>query len=207
METIEANLIEHFQSLGIKVGMNVVVHSRLIALGRFRDAAARIYRTLRQFIGNEATLVVPTYTFNTSVDIPYDPLTIPSTNVGVFSEYVRQLPGAVRSLSPIHNHTAVGPLAGLMRKASPTISLGPGSDFEILRNHGFYLLLLGCRFNKGCTYLHHMEAMLEVPYRRWIELDRVLVHPDTQQKRLLKVRYFARGDEPLTTNFDAVEAP
>jgi aminoglycoside 3-N-acetyltransferase len=204
--TTEADLREHVAALGIRRGSNVVVHSRLLAFGR-SPAPATVNEVLRDAIGDDATLVVPTYTFDTSPERPYDPGRTPATNVGALSEYVRTLPGAVRSLSPIHNHAAVGPRARLMREAPPTSSLGPGTDFDVLFRAGFSLLLLGCGFNQGCTYLHHVEAMVGVPYRKWTDLDRVLRDSATGKEESVKVRYYARESEHLRSNFDVVEAP
>jgi aminoglycoside N3'-acetyltransferase len=204
--TTETDMREHVAALGLQRGTDVVVHSRLLAFGR-SPAPASVYRVLRDAIGDEATLVVPTYTFDTSPARPYDPGRSPATNMGAFSEYVRTLPGAVRSLSPIHNHAAVGPRAALMLEAPATSSLGPGTDFEVLLRAGFSLVLLGCEFNQGCTYLHHVEAMVGVPYRRWIEVDRVLRDTATSKEESIKVRYYARVSEDLRSNFDVVEAP
>jgi aminoglycoside 3-N-acetyltransferase len=197
---------DHVAALGLRPGTDLVVHSRLLAFGRFPDAPAAVYRVLGDAIGSEATLVVPTYTFDTSPERPYDPVRSPGTSMGSFSEYVRALPGAVRSRSPIHNHAAVGPRADLMLEAPPTSSLGPGTDFEVMLRAGFSLLLLGCSFDQGCTYLHHVEAMVGVPYRKWIELDRVVCDPATGTEGPVRVRYYAREGE-VHNNFDVVEAP
>ena len=86
----------------------------------------------------------------------------------------------------------------------PTVSLGPGSDFDRLHEAGFHLLLLGCRFSEGCTYLHHLEAMVDVPYRKWIELPRRVVCPQSSAVREISVRYFARRDEGIQERFDIV---
>jgi aminoglycoside 3-N-acetyltransferase len=204
--TTEGDFRAHVAELGLCRGASIVVHSRLISFGRFPNANALIYRILREAVGPEGTIAVPTYTFNASSESPYNPAETHSINVGVFSEYVRTLPGAIRSLSPIHNHAAIGPKALLMRKSLPTGSLGVGTDFQVMHDEGFDLILLGCKFNQGCTYLHHMEALVNVPYRKWINVDRILIDPETKELRNLKVRYFARDDMDWKSNFDVVES-
>lgn len=198
-ETSPADFRRHLDALGIARGDRLAIHSRLLSFGAVAGGAAAIAQALRQAVGDEGTLVVPCYTFDASR--PYDPRTRPGEATGALSEHIRRLPGAIRSLCPIHNHAAIGPAAPLLRQADPGCSLGPGSDFAILGGNGFKLLLLGCGFTEGCTYLHHMEAMAEIPYRNWIDLERQVVdeHGALQS---LRVRYFARAGAALTTDFE-----
>lgn len=207
--TDEAALIDHLHALGLEPGLDLVVHTSLMAFGRLVGGPETVYRALRAVVGDEATLVVPTYTFQCSPETPYDPAVTPGHNVGVFSEYVRQRPGVRRSLSPIHNHAAEGPKAHLLDATPPTTSLGAESDFERLHQAGFEVLLLGVGWTRGCTFLHHMEAVAEVPYRTWLELDRVVVIDGEPQP--VKTRYFARAEDPQgrrwQARFEAVAAP
>ena len=39
-----------------------------------------------------------------------------------------------------------------------------------MMKNNFKLLLLGCNPMQGATYLHHLEALYEVPYRKWINV-------------------------------------
>ena len=43
------------------------------------------------------------------------------------------------------------------------ISLGKNSDFEGLYKNDYSLVLLGCKASEGATYLHHLEAIKNVP--------------------------------------------
>ncbi len=83
LETTEADLEEHLRAVGLGPGMDVVVHSRLIAFGRIKDAAATTLTALRRVLGGPATLFSPTYTFACSASVPYDPRSTPSNNVCV----------------------------------------------------------------------------------------------------------------------------
>ena len=205
--TDEAQLAQHLDTLGIERGMSLVVHTSLMAFGRLSGGVSGVHSALRARIGTEGTLAVPTYTFEASVEAPYDPAITESRGVGVLSEHVRQLPGAVRSASPIHNHAAVGPLAHRLATTPPTRSLGPGTDFEVLHDAGFHVLLLGCSFRRGCTYLHHMEAVCEVPYRKWIEVPRRVRAPLGDGWQDVQCRYYAREEPGWAANFDVVVEP
>lgn len=201
--TDSGRLAEHLREVGVRHGMNLAVHSKMISFGRLEGGPAMVIDGLRQAVGGDGTLVFPSYTFDTAAK-PYDPRLSPSTNVGVLSEIVRAMPGAVRSLSPIHSHVGIGPLAPILAQTPPTVSLGPQSDFERLETAGFHLLLLGCRFNEGCTFLHHMEAIAEVPYRHWRPLVRQIVDPVSNAVQDVTCRYFARNDGAPPSAFDAI---
>jgi aminoglycoside N3'-acetyltransferase len=206
-ETSQTELIAHLCSVGLRPGMDVVVHSKLVAFGRLANAGDAVVNALWAALGKEATIAVPSYTFGSEPATPYDLHTTPSRNVGVLGEHVRRLPGAVRSRSPIHSHAAIGPKAALLAATPPTVSLGRGSDFEALEQAGFHLLLLGCKFNEGCTFLHHVEALAEVPYRHWLDLSRTVIDPVTATPQAITVRYYARGSEEWRNAFDTMQEP
>ncbi len=202
-ETNHQHLVDHLRALGLKQGDRVAVHSRLLSFGRIVGGVETAYRALAEVLGAAGTLVVPTYVFGDQSAIPYDPARTPAPTTGALGDYVRQLPGAVRSLCPIHSHSAIGPLAPLMRETDGTVSLGKGSDFEILHREGFQLVLLGCRFNEGATYLHHLEAIAGVPYRVWTDLARLRVNEDGEIEQI-RCRYYGRRAGTVEIDFDAV---
>src|SRR4051794_1280988 len=140
--TTPADLAIHLDALGVSGHKNLVVHSRLISFGRLQGGAATVYQALRDKMGAASTIAVPAYTFGLGESGLYDARQTPSMEVGVFSEYVRCLPDAVRSPCPIHSHAAIGPAAHLLAAISGDASLGPGSDFEMFQRNGFWLLLL-----------------------------------------------------------------
>jgi aminoglycoside 3-N-acetyltransferase len=206
-QTTTEDLAAHLQAVGLRRGMDIVVHSKLIAFGRMVNAGATVLEVLRSLVGDEATIAVPTYTFSNPADSPHDARATPSTNVGVLGEYMRQLPGVVRSQSPIHSHAAIGPKAALLAMTPPTVSMGPGSDFEVFEKADFQLLLLGCKFNEGCTFLHHVETLMNVPYRAWLDLPRTVINAKTGETDRVTVRYFARRSDDWENRFDVIQKP
>lgn len=195
---------EHLEKLGLKRGDNVLVHSRLFSFGQIAGSSpcATLYDSLIDYLGPDSTIAVPTHLFGDRE--LYDPQNTPSHESGVFSEYVRELPNAIRSLCPIHNHAAVGPNARCLENSDPTISFGQGSDFSTFYDNKFTLVLLGCSFSLGATYLHHLEALMDVPYRHWIEIDRLLVTGDNTEPSPIVVKYFARKNGIYHEDFDKI---
>ena len=178
------------------------MNSRLISFGRIEGGAATVYETLRGQLGEGATIAVPSYTFGLNEEGAFDPQQTPSMDVGILSEYVRRLPGAARSACPIHSHAAIGPSAFLLNAVTGDVSLGPGSDFEVFEKNEFQLLLLGCEFEDGATFIHHIEAEVGVPYRAWTELSRRCIVGGREVRR--KVKYYARSSNQWIEDFAKV---
>jgi aminoglycoside N3'-acetyltransferase len=206
-QTDQGWMERHLAALGVSAARpRLVVHSRLWSFGKLAGGLAALHAALLAVAGADATIAVPAYTTGLGPGDAYDPATTPPEGMGAYTGYVLSLPGRVRSLCPIHNHAAIGPLAGdLPAAAVGDCSIGPGSDFEWFFDADFDLLLLGCGFAQGATYLHHMEAMVDVPYRRWVTLDRRVVGPDGTV-RPAKLRYYARDDDGLVEDFGALES-
>ncbi len=203
--TSRDNLVQHLQAVGLAPRTDVVVHSRLISFGIIQSGVATVYDALRQLLGPEATIAVPTYRLAINMNRPADERPVfdvretPSEAVGTFSEYVRQLPGAIRSACPVHSHAAIGPKANILRRVSGKVSFGPGSDFEQFYQHGFSVLYLGCSFEEAATYTFHVEAVFgAVPYREWVDLP-YRVRRDDGSTGVIDVRYYRR------TSLDAHE--
>lgn len=179
----------HLAALGLCRGMKLAVHSRLITFGRIEGGVATVYDALRQAVGEEGTLVLPTYTFYLDANTPYDPKSTPSREVGVLPEYGRRQPEMRRTLCPMHGHAVCGPDSHYLFDADISHSLGVGSAFEAMHEADFHLLLLGCTFLEGATFIHHVEANATVPYREWLDLPRV-VKDDNGSLRRITLRHF-----------------
>ena len=197
-------LADHIEQLGVKNGNRLVVHSRLLAFGMMEDGAAGMAKVLRAAIGPKGTLIVPTYTLDRHTI--YDRAMTASQNVGVLPEFIRQIEGAVRSACPMHNHAAIGRDAGLLNEPSGHVSLGTGSDFELLLREEFTLLLLGAGITEGATFVHHVEALQQVPYRIWLDLQRSVRSGDGPVGTMA-CRYYGRRNMDLHENFDMLETP
>ena len=78
------------------------------------------------------------------------------------------------------------------------------SDFEAIHDFGLKTLFLGCLFSEACTYLHHVEAMVEIPYRRWIVIPKKRLIAETGEIKTVPLNYFARNNLRWEENFDCV---
>lgn len=188
-------------SLPLAAARKVVVHSSMLGLGIAREDLPYVRRMISRQLGATGTLAVPTYTQANRLT-PFNREKSPSVGVGALSEHVRSLKGSIRSRNVINSHAAIGPDASVMSSGNPLDPLGPESDFSYLCAEGFYLLLLGTDFSKGCTFLHHLEQIANVPYRHMITLERMVASEELTQP--VTVQYFARKNAQLKTDFNRI---
>ena len=86
--------------LGIRSGDGLLVHSAVQYLGRPQGGVGMYLEAIQEVIGEDGTVVVPTFNFAFANGERYDPDETPSQGMGSFSEYVRQHPQALRAAGP-----------------------------------------------------------------------------------------------------------
>lgn len=95
---------------GVRRGAVLVVHSSLSRFGYVRGGAATVVAALREALGPDGTLIMPTHSYSVLGLPPYDPAASRS-GTGSVTEYFRKLPGVVRSAHPTHSVAGLGPRA------------------------------------------------------------------------------------------------
>ncbi|WP_307553413.1 AAC(3) family N-acetyltransferase [Paenibacillus sp. V4I5] len=160
------SLIESFNSLGIRTGTRLVVHSSLRNLGPIDGGADTVLDALISCIGSEGLLVMPTFTYQNE---GFNPDISPS-KTGILSELLRKRPDAVRSLHPTHSITAIGDGAvALCEDHFLKPGLGINSPLDLVAKMGGGILLLGVGHTSNST-VHVGEAYakmsyLDIPFR------------------------------------------
>lgn len=170
-----AQLVDALGRVGIASGDVAFVHLDLGALGTPEgcaseaDAYAMVLDALRDVVGEDGTLVVPTYTFSFCGREEFDPALTPTSGgpwspTAGFLEYFRALPGVLRSRDPIHSVAALGKRAAELVDDLPPTCFGPGSVFERLVDAGARVCMLGLPLEEA-TIRHHFEESAGVPFR------------------------------------------
>jgi aminoglycoside 3-N-acetyltransferase len=113
-------------------------------------------------LGENGTLVVPTFTYSFPRQEVFDPLVCPSA-MGVFSEWVCCHTNSIRSEDPCYSVAAIGGNAALLVDSVPENSFGEDSFFN--RFHRVGGKILNFNFDAGSTFIHYVERKLAVPYR------------------------------------------
>lgn len=161
------DFLTSLKAAGIRSGDTLFVHSDIGVFGKLatfdRNALLQAHiDLLREAVGNQGTLVFPTFTYSFCKGEPFDPQHSPST-VGILTEYFRTQPGVVRSSHPIFSVAAKGPLAEELCRVGAD-SFDMDSIFGKLRTRQAKLLFWGAPFH-SCTFVHHIEQMHGIPYR------------------------------------------
>lgn len=150
----------------------MLVFSNVQSLGIVEDGLDGIYAALLGAVGDEGTLIVPSFSYSFCRGEVYDHSATPSA-VGVFSNHVLNKEGSVRSMHPNHSFAAVGAKATEVTHYVDKSSFGYGSVFTTMLRYDVKVLSLGVITN---TYVHYVEHLASVPYRYHKDFIGTIVH-------------------------------
>lgn len=195
------NLVEALCTVGVAPGDTIYVASSIAGLSMMQDPIAETLAALFEAVGEQGTIVMPTFNFAFCEGAPFDVGQTPST-CGQLTEAFRQLPGVLRSYSPPYHSFAVwGKRSHELMTLRSTTSFGPTSIFQRLHDLNARHVLLGVGFDAGVAQVHWLEETLGVPYRDWKAFEGdVLLGGDKQRKRYLM--YARRRDVQIALDAD-----
>jgi aminoglycoside 3-N-acetyltransferase len=152
---------EQLRTLGVERGRVLLVHTSFQAVRPIENGPLGLIRALRNAVGEEGTLVMPTMTDGETV---FDPKSTPSHGMGITAETFWRQPGVLRSTHPGGSFAAIGPLASHICAPQPlSPPHGPDSPPGRVHELGGQVLLLGVAHSENTT-LHVAEAIARVPY-------------------------------------------
>jgi aminoglycoside 3-N-acetyltransferase len=186
---------KELKALGIKSGMNVMIHSALSKVGHLRGGADAIIDALLNLIGKKGTLLAPSFNhFSARV---FNPLVTPTTN-GAIPEAIWRRADAVRSQHPSHAIAAIGPNAKAWCEGHLENGIwAANSPIGHLIESGGYVLSLGVDHNTTTAY-HLAEIALKVPcLDQFGSVDRIVM-PDGSVKDVRGLAWRA-GECPVST--------
>lgn len=178
-----ASLTADLRALGVPSGALLLLHSGFRSLGPVLGGPDTVIAALREALGPEGTLAVPTFTTQLidpqtwpsppppeerariMASMPgFDPETSPPHHMGAIATALWKTPGALRSRHPVTSWTALGPLAEALLRDHP-LDDPEGRDGPIGRawQWGGLVLLLGVDHDANTT-LHLAESLLEMPH-------------------------------------------
>ena len=169
-----------FSQLGIKQGDILLVHASLSSLGYIVGGAEALFLALRDVIGEQGTIVVPSQTVEISdpASWQYPPVpeewhdvirnTMPayskelsySKAMGAFSQFIGILPDSIRSNHPMYSFTAIGEKAvEIIGEDTFDFPFGEESPLARMYSIGAKVLMIGTGFETN-TSLHLAENRL-----------------------------------------------
>lgn len=177
-----AQAVAALQAVGVQPGDGLLVHSAIQYLGLPQGGAGMYYQALWSVLEDQpardndpqpleqSTLAAPAFNFAFARGEAYDPQTTPSQGMGAFSEYLRQLPFALRTPHPMQSLAVIGRFASDLASRDTASAFDSGSAFERMLELDFKLLLLGADI-QAVSMLHYSEQRCAVPYRFWKEFS------------------------------------
>src|SRR5688572_3166751 len=156
-------LTRQLHALGVERGGVLLVHTAFSKLGPVDGGPAGLIAALRDALGPDGTLVMPSMSDND--DAPFDAAKAACLGVGVLADTFWRLPGVLRSDNP-HAFAAIGPRAPKIT-ALHSLDVPHGVDSPVGRIHELdgQVLLLGVG-HEADTTIHLAEALAGVRYRR-----------------------------------------
>jgi aminoglycoside 3-N-acetyltransferase len=158
--SLEAQL----SGLGLMQGDMVLIHSSFKSIGPVVNGAKTLIDAILSVIGNEGTLIAPTFNFDFCNGNTFD-INNTKSDMGIVTELVRNHPLSIRTMHPIFSFGVIGKYAKKMMGLNNKSSFGKDSLFQLLRELGGKILIIGLNYDKCMTYFHHVEEIQGIKYR------------------------------------------
>jgi aminoglycoside 3-N-acetyltransferase len=158
------DLVDGFQGNGLENGDSLLVHSSYKSLGGVEGGPQTVIDALLRVLGEEGTLIMPTFNFDFCRGEPWDVRKTPS-HMGVMTNMVREHPEAKRVFHPIYSFSILGKHAEYLTKEPYKSSYGENSVFGKLRVLDGKIMIIGLTYTNSMTFFHHVEEMEGVDYR------------------------------------------
>jgi aminoglycoside 3-N-acetyltransferase len=170
MESEYVPYLDIFNRLDVRGGDFLLVHSDIRQLaweGRLHqdpfDANLFISSMLRK-LGEEGTLMFPTFNWEFCNGEPFDIRTTPS-RMGSLSTVALKRSDFVRTMHPIYSFAVSGRYRDNLRNLQNESGFGPGSAFPFMQHHGGKALIIGLDYQTSFTFVHYVEECEKVNYR------------------------------------------
>ncbi|MCP4143294.1 MAG: AAC(3) family N-acetyltransferase [Chloroflexi bacterium] len=158
------NLVEGFRGLGVKTGDTLLVHSSYKSFGGVDGGPQTVINALLEVLGEEGTLVMPTFNFSFCKGKPWNARETRS-QMGAITNLVRTDPRAKQVFHPIYSFAVIGKHAEAFGAIREKSSYGPNSAFAKLCELDGKIMVVGLSYNNSMTFFHHIEEMEGVDYR------------------------------------------
>ena len=157
-------LTDSFRALGVEKGDTLLVHSSYKSFGGVEGGPQAVIDALLEVLGEEGTLLMPTFNFDFCKGADWDVRETPS-QMGYMTNLARLDPRARRVFHPIYSFAVIGKYAEDFGEINDKSSYGANSAFAKLRELEGKIMVIGLSYNDSMTFFHHIEEMEGVDYR------------------------------------------
>jgi aminoglycoside 3-N-acetyltransferase len=191
------NFSKILRNIGLKKNDIVFVHSNLSNLSfkkNFFEICEDLYQSIIYIIGNESSLLVPTFTYQNFNDKRIFKNKETFSETGLFPEFIRLKKNSQRTNHPLYSLSGVGKNLDLIFKDINRNSTGKGSPFERMYKFDVKILHIDIQLVHACTFLHFVEEQMNVPYRYSKYYDYQIID-DNNKKIILDFENYVRMTE------------
>ena len=133
--------------------------------GKLEGGIETLYDSLKANIGQNNTLIFPSFTYSYRRGQIFDILKSPcASQIGMLSEIARRDTSSYRNNDPLFSLVASGHDKHVIERKSKSC-FGSNSIYEKLFKKNFFILSLGVELNNGISEFMHIEKLAKVPYR------------------------------------------
>jgi len=126
--------------------------------------------SIQKHLGKEGTLVIPAFNFNLKNSGYYNPArSLPIT--GALSVAALKRTDFLRTRHPLHSFLVWGKYAESLAALNNRSSFGKDSPFAFLKAHHATMLLIDTSISAAFTFVHHVEEMEKVNYRKYRKFE------------------------------------
>jgi aminoglycoside 3-N-acetyltransferase len=186
------------RQLDITPGSLVMVTAdvtRLALLGRRKEPAFDIDHFIDcmiQCIGKGGTLVIPSFNFNLKDNDYFHPLkSLPIT--GALATAAMKRPEFLRTKNPLHSFLVYGKHATTLAALTNQSSFSEDSPFAFLKENHALMLLIDTSVSDAFTFVHHVEEMEKVKYRKYRTIE---IYVDENSEKPIRKKYLLYAKKP-----------
>ncbi len=157
-------LIKQLRALGVREGIDLMMHSSLRRVGPVDGGADTIIDALLEILGPSGTLMMSTVSGSVTPGQPIFHVKYTHSSVGYLSNVFRKRDKVIRSLHPVHSIAAYGPKSrfyteGHLQSNTPW---SPDSPYGKMMRNNASILFFGVNFECN-TCMHALEIEARVP--------------------------------------------
>lgn len=162
--------------------------NQLAKYGRQNGQSLNVNKVIEnlQSILTNGSIVVPAYTDNVLPGGSFDPKKSKPTT-GAFSNKVMRRKDFIRSNDPMHSVFAWGEIQSEVKALKNESTFGKDSIFGLLRKKNCKFIFLDISIQNCFTYVHYVEELLRVPYRKFYTYPIKIESPEGKHIQQLKV--------------------
>ena len=173
----KASIIDSFKKVGLCSDDVVMMHSSYKSIAPVEGGPKTVLEAIMEVIGDNGTLIMPTFNFDFCLGEPYDKINTPS-HMGILTEMVRLDPRSYKVHHPIYSFAVIGKLAQPLGEISSLSSFGSDSLLAAFHKLDGKILAIGVPYQKSFTFIHYVEQTVGCNYRFIKEFNGKIINED-----------------------------